>query len=106
VKKFPWTVGKSETVKASRNQREQQLFTNGPQQVQYQSLGSNKIQQMTLGAKFHRLDDLVLLLKFVNLGIQTTFGVSIQDAGDGATVTTTQGGGTLCGGNTGNPCSK
>ena len=36
----------------------------------------------------------------------TTFGVDIQDAGDGATVTTSQGPGTPCGGNTGNPCPK
>ena len=34
----------------------------------------------------------------------TTFGIDIQNAGDGATVTTSQGDGTPCGGNTGNPC--
>jgi RHS repeat-associated protein len=36
----------------------------------------------------------------------TTFGVDIQDAGDGATVTTSQGDGIPCGGNTGNPCQQ
>ena len=39
------TVGDSVAVKAIKNHKVQQLSTNGMQQVQYQSIGNNRIPQ-------------------------------------------------------------
>src|SRR4029077_19396460 len=42
-------VGKNVTYKASNFQKAQQLSTNGPQQVQYQSLKNLIFQQVSIG---------------------------------------------------------